>query len=226
MPMFNEKGNIKRTINKINSLAEELTNDYEIIIVDDASTDRCADIVREVAETNDGIRLLYLKENTRFGGAYAEGLKQATKEIILYMDSDMPVRIQDIRNSLPLIKDTDIVTGYSKVKKGNTINRRLMSGIYNLMVQFLFRLNIKDINSGYKIFKRDVVKDIEFISRSPFVNVELFLHANKNKYKVTQFPLEFQPRECGKSYITQFPIIRATITDMLKMKLFLCRKSL
>ncbi len=219
LPMFNESDNIANTIKVIKGLAKELTNDYEIVVADDASTDASADIVEGMAKTDSDIKLVRLWRNTKFGGAFAEAFKAASKDVIIYMDSDMPVKLEDVKASFPFIREFDIVTGYSKVKKGDTIRRKIISSIYNLMVQTLFGLSIKDINSGYKIVRKTLVDDIKFISHSPFVDVELFLHAKRKKYKVYQFPLIFTSRSGGKSYISGIPVIIATFIDMIKVRM-------
>ena len=225
LPMFNESENIETTISTLTALADELAvEDYEIVIVDDASTDNAADIVERIAGEDSRVRLFRLKENTKFGGAFSEGFKRASKDVILYMDSDLPVSAEDIKASLPLIDEADIVTGYSSVKKGDTLKRKVISGIYNLMVQTLFGLHIKDINSGYKVVKRDIVKDANFVSRSPFVDVELFIHAKGKDARVRQYPLVFLQRTGGKSYIARLPIIWATFADMIKVRIISCRK--
>ncbi len=224
LPMFNERDNIKNTLISLKTLAEELTRDYEIVVVDDASTDSSADIVEAVARENASVKLFRMKKNTKFGGAFAEGFKRATKDVIIYMDSDMPVTTGDIKASLPLIAEYDIVTGYSKVKKGDNITRKAISGMYNLMVQALFSLSINDINSGYKIARRSAVSDIEFISHSPFIDVEIFLHAKRKNYSVKQFPVVFRSRTGGKSYIARVPVIWATFADMIKVKIISCKR--
>lgn len=219
LPMYNESANIRVSIEALKAIASELTGDYEIVVVDDASTDDSADIVDKMAREDNAIRLLRLEENTMFGGAFAKGFKSAVKDVIMYMDSDMPVSEEDIKESFPLINDADIVTGYSKVKKGDTVKRKIISGGYNFLVQALFGLDVKDINSGYKIVRKSLIEDIEFVSRSPFVDVELFLHARKKGGRVRQFPLIFKTRPGGKSYIARVPVILATFSDMLKVKL-------
>ena len=226
LPMYNESSNIKHSIEQIKLLAEEIADDYEIIVVDDASTDNSADIVRDMTIDDATIKLFEMKKNTKFGGAFAKGFKNATKDIILYMDSDMPVGVEDIKASLPLINDADKVTGYSSIKKGDTLKRKIISGTYNLIVQLLFGLNVKDINSGYKIVKKDMVNDIRFVSHSPFIDVELFLHARKKRYKVRQFALVFNSRTGGKSHISRLPVIWATFVDMIKVKIISLRKDI
>jgi len=217
LPMFNERENIEPAIRKIKNLAGELTNDYEIVIVDDASTDGCGDIVEKLAKDDNSIKLFRLKKNSKFGGAFAMGFKKATKHVILYTDSDMPVSQDDVKASVPLIQEHDIITGYSKIKKGDTVRRKIISKVYNCIIQAFFRLDIKDINSGYKIVRRDVVKDLNFISRSPFADVEIFIHAAKKRCKIFQYPLVFSLREGGKSYISGISFIWATFIDIMRV---------
>ena len=221
LPMFNEEDNIARTINALKSIAGRLTGDYEIVVVDDASTDGSAGLVRRMAKDDGTLKLYALPGNTKFGGAFAEGFSRASKDIIVYMDSDFPVSVEDIEASFPLIREYDIVTGYSKVKKGDTLKRKFMSLVYNLMIQTLFGMNIKDINSGYKIVRREVVKGTRFASRSPFVDVELFACAAKKNASIKQYPLIFNSREGGKSYIARLPVVIATFSDMVKLRISL-----
>ncbi|MBL7072883.1 MAG: glycosyltransferase family 2 protein [Candidatus Omnitrophica bacterium] len=225
LPMFNESQNIERTIGTIRNLASELTDEYEIVIVDDASTDAGARIVEVMKKNDPTVRLFCLKTNTKFGGAFAKGFEEAKKDVIVYMDSDMPVKLEDIKASVPLIADFDIVTGYSKVKKGDTFFRKIVSGTYNFLVESLFALDVKDINSGYKVVRNSVTEGIKFVSRSPFVDVELFMHAKRKNCTIHQYPLIFMPREGGKSHIARLPVILATFRDMLKIKLLSRKKT-
>ena len=218
LPMFNESDNIERTICMLEDLAGKIADDYEIVIVDDASTDTSASIVEGISGEDSTVKLLRMDKNTKFGGAFAKGFKNASKDIILYVDSDLPVGEEDIKESLPLIEEADIVTGYSKVKKGDTLKRKVISGAYNFIVEVLFSLRVKDINSGYKVVKRSLIEDLDFISHSPFVDVELFLHAKKRGARIKQYPLIFNERTAGKSYISSIPMIWATFTDMIKVK--------
>lgn len=217
MPMYNERENIERTLATLRSVASRITGDYEIVVVDDASTDGCGDIVKKTAAEKGDVKYFRLERNTKFGGAFAECFKRASKDVIMYMDSDMPVTVDDIARSFPIIKEADLVSGYSTVKKGDSAKRKFISSVYNFLVRTLFGLRFKDINSGYKIVKRSLVKDLVFLSRSPFIDVELFLHAGKKKAKVVQFPLVFRSRSGGKSYIARVPVIMATFRDMIKV---------
>ncbi|KJJ85740.1 Glycosyl transferase, family 2 [Candidatus Omnitrophus magneticus] len=217
LPMFNEQDNIIQTIEKIKLIARELTDNFEIVIADDASTDNSWKILQELASKDKSIRPFKLDKNTKFGGAFSTAITQAKKEIIIYTDSDMPVTLSDIKKSYSFINEYDVINGCSTIKKGDTLKRKIMSFIYNKMVQIFFRLNIKDINSGYKIIKRSVIEGVTFISKSPFVDVELFIHAKKKNAKIYQYPLIFNQRVAGASYIARFPVILATLRDLFKV---------
>lgn len=221
LPMYNERENIGGAIEMINSIAARLTADHEIVVVDDASTDDSVALVEGIASKDGRVKLFRLEKNTNFGGALAEGFRRSTKDVIVYMDSDMPVAVEDIESSFPVILECDVLSGYSKVKKGDTLRRKVISFTYNLMIQVLFGLNIRDINSGYKILRRDIIKDARFVSQSPFVDVELFIHAKKKGGRLRQFPLVFRTRTGGTSTIARLPVIWATFRDMMKVRLSL-----
>jgi len=223
IPMYNESRAIGDTVKDITLIAKGLTDDYEIIIANDGSTDDSGRIIDKISEEDPHVKVEHLKRNTKFGGALKRGLKRAQKDIIIYTDSDLPVDSDDIKGALSLLDAGDIVTAFSKVKKGETLKRIIMSKVYNFLIQFLFKTNIKDINSGFKIYKRKVFENMELISNSPFVDVEIFVKALKRNFIIKQYPVVFKHRERGKSYISRPAVVFTTAMDMLR---FRCQKSL
>ena len=218
IPMYNEEHGIGDTIAKITSIAREISNDYEIIIADDASSDQSAERVGEIAKTHPNVRLVRLEKNTKFGGALKAGLKHAEKEIVIYTDSDLPIDRTDIKEALLLLDKFDIVTANSKIKKGENMKRIIMSKVYNFLIEFFFKTKIKDINSGFKIYKRKVLIGMELISKSPFVDVEIFVRAMRKNFTIGQYPIIFKNRGEGKSYISRPSVVLATMRDILKFK--------
>lgn len=214
-PMFNETENIGQTINRAGELAKELTDDYEIIVVDDASTDGSAEAVETIAVRDYHIKSIRLKVNSKIGGAIREGLKNASKEVIIYTDFDFPAKEDDIKKALSLLEDADIVTSYSLAIKHLRLKRIIMSKIYNFLVEFLFGLHIKDINAGLKIFRKKVFEDISLKSSSPFIYTEIFAEAAKKDFKIRQYGLIFETRKKEISRVSKMSIVMRTFCDML-----------
>lgn len=218
LPMYNEAANIEDTIRRISAIAMELTDDYEIITADDASTDGSPDIADMIALKDPHVRSIRLKKNTKFGGALAAGLKSASKGVVVYTDADLPAREEDVKKALALLDKADLVTGYSLALKDTSIKRIVMSKVYNFLVQVFFGLNIKDINSGFKIYKLKAIKDLDLISMSPFVDVEIFAEAKKRGFRIEQFGLVFEQRTKGASTISRLSVVARTFLDMLIYK--------
>ncbi|MDD5427662.1 MAG: glycosyltransferase family 2 protein [Candidatus Omnitrophica bacterium] len=218
-PMFNEAENIEDTIRRATALASEVSDDYEIVIADDASTDGSGDLVDKLAGTDKHIKPVRLKVNTKFGGALNAGLKNASKEVVIYTDSDLPAKESDIKKALELLDGADIVTAYSLVLKDASLKRIIMSKGYNFLVRLLFGLKIRDINSGLKIYKRKVLEGLDLKSRSPFIDVEIFSEASRRGFKIAQYGLIFDLRMKGESTISRLSVVARTFWDMLRYRL-------
>ena len=215
LPMFNESVQIEETIRRVSALAKSICADYELVIVDDASTDGSGDLVSRLAANDPHIKLIRLAVNTKFGGALNEGLKSSGKDIIVYTDSDLPAKEEDIKLALEYLDKADVVTAYSLVVKDTRIKRVVMSKVYNFLVRIFFGLNIRDINSGLKIYKKEVLKGIDLKSRSPFIDVELFAEVVKRGFKIAQFGLIFELSGKNYSAISRPSVVAGTFRDML-----------
>ena len=214
-PMFNEADNIADTIRRAGALARQISDDYEIVVADDASTDGSGEIVDKAAEEDRHIVSVRLNVNTKFGGALNAGLMAATKEIIIYTDSDFPAKEDDIKKAIQLLDGADVVTAYSLTVKDASPKRVIMSKTYNFLVQLLFGLHLKDINSGLKIYKRAVLEGLMLRSKSPFIDVEIFAEAVRRGFTVKQYGLIFEMRTTGSSTISRMSVVARTFWDML-----------
>jgi glycosyltransferase involved in cell wall biosynthesis len=214
-PMFNERENIEETVRRASKLAAEISGDYEIIIADDASTDGSGDAADALAAKDNRVMSVRLEKNTKFGGALKAGLQAASKDVVVYTDSDFPAKEEDIKKALALLESADVVTAYSIVIKDTSLKRIIMSKVYNFLVRALFGLNIKDINSGLKIYRRAVLQGMKLRSRSPFVDVEIFAEAAKRGFKIAQYGLIFELRTKGASTISRTSVVARTFWDML-----------
>ena len=213
-PMYNELRNIEACVRRATSLASKWGLDYEIILADDASTDGTGKKIDELAAQDGHIIPIHLKVNSRFGGALKKGLSAATKETIIYTDADFSVREEDLTKALGLLDSADIVSAYSLVTKDDGLKRIIISKVYNRLVEILFGLPLRDINCGFKIYKKETLKDLVLVSESPFVNVEIFTEARKRNHKIVQCGVIFQVPKAKNSNLSRPPIIFRTFLDM------------
>ena len=223
LPMFNERENIEETIRRASVLAGQISDDYEIVVADDASTDGSGDLVDKLTLSDARLKSVRLKNNMKFGGALNAGLKNASKEAIIYTDSDFPAKEEDIKKALELLEDADIVTAYSLVIKDASLKRIIMSKVYNFLVRLFFGLKIRDINSGLKIYRQKAIEGLEFRSKSPFIDVEIFAEAAKRGARIKQYGLIFELRTKGSSTISRMSVVAKTFWDMLRYKFFSSR---
>lgn len=216
--MYNEAENIESTIKRVSDLAAQICESYETVVVDDASTDGSGDVLDRLASADGHIRSIRLRNNTKFGGALKEGLKNASKEVVVYTDFDFPAREEDMKKALELLGDADIVTAYSLVLKDSSLKRIVMSKVYNFMIRLLFGMRIRDINSGLKIYKKHVLEGMDLKSRSPFIDVEIFAEAARRNFKIKQYGLVFELRTKGTSSISRLAVVAQTFWDMIRYK--------
>ena len=217
-PMFNESENIASTIHKASDFAGRVCGDYEIIVIDDASNDGSGEIVRKLSAEYKNIKLFRLAKNSKFGGALNEGLMRASKDIVVYTDSDFPAREEDVKKALDLLGECDIVTAYSLVIKDLSFKRIVMSRVYNFLVQLLFNLNLRDVNSGLKVYRKKVFDGMKLKSKSPFIDVEIFVEAVRRGFSIRQHGLIFELRAKGHSRISRMDVVARTFWDMLVYK--------
>jgi glycosyltransferase involved in cell wall biosynthesis len=222
MPMYNESACVDRTLSvAIESLSRNFS-DFEIIVVDDGSTDDSAARVQRWASTEPRVSLVRMKRNERFGGALRAGLAAASKDLIFYTDFDLPVDLDFFPEAVRELSSVSVVTGYSpEYPKNLSWSSKLLSSGYNGLVQFLFRLRLRDVNFGFKAMRRSALERMKLVSRSPFVDAELFIQARRAGHGVREIAVPFTARKLGVSRIRRWDVIAWTLLDMARVRLFI-----
>ena len=211
--MFNEAANVRLAISQAVMALQGL--DYEIIVVDDASTDDSPALVQELIRSNERIKLLRHARNRGLGAAVRTGFDAAAKDIIIYADSDLPFDFSILRELLPLIEHADIVHGY-RVGGRESFKRTLYSWIYNVLTKSLFRINIKDISFSLDIVRRSVVQSLGLKFEAGFFATELLAKANYFGYRIVQSPVQYAHRIFGVSRLSSFRNILKSLNELFQ----------
>ncbi|KPK97800.1 MAG: hypothetical protein AMJ95_07350 [Omnitrophica WOR_2 bacterium SM23_72] len=142
LPAYNEEGNILEIINKILKILPSVTYDFEIIAVDDGSTDKTANILEKLKASDARLKVVRHPRNLGYGASLRSGFKKVEKELIFYMDADQQFDIADITRLTAYIEDYDIVIGFRKNRR-DPFYRSFFSYCFNLIVKSLFGILTK-----------------------------------------------------------------------------------
>jgi glycosyltransferase involved in cell wall biosynthesis len=214
MPAYNEEANIRRVISDGLKELRKLTNDFEIVVVNDASTDKTRAIVEDMIKKDKRIKLINKKINGGCGAALITAYKNAKKDLIFYVPSDNQIRVKEIHKYISKINDNDVVIGYNIIRKDNIL-RKIKSRLYHFGLALLYGLYFKQITSS-PLYRNKVIKSMTIESRSPFLAAEILYKAKRAGFKIAQVGMEHSPRVGGRATGSSFKEMSRTIWDMIR----------
>jgi len=198
LPAFNEKDNIEECLNNVYKYLKSRFTKFEIIVVDDGSTDNTASIVSKHQKSKKMIKLVKHGRNRGYGAALTSGFKTAKSDLVFYTDSDNQFNIKDLDKLLPLIKTHDIVAGY-RVNRQDPLMRKLIAFVYNVLIKYSLGLIIKDVDCSFKLYKKTIFKKIKLTSQTGLIDAEVLLKAINQGFTVTQIGVSHFPRMKGET---------------------------
>jgi glycosyltransferase involved in cell wall biosynthesis len=196
-PAFNEAPNLPALLESATSIGEALGVDFEIVIVDDGSQDRSAELIAAHADGDPRIRPVQHAANRGYGAALRSGLREAQGELVFFSDADLQFDLGEIRRLLEHADDFDIVAGYRAPRRDPWI-RRLIAAVWGAVVRVLFGLPVRDIDCAFKVFRREVLDAIPIASIGAFVNTEILVRAEAAGFAIKQVPVSHRRRRSGR----------------------------
>jgi glycosyltransferase involved in cell wall biosynthesis len=195
-PCYNEQDNISGVVKKALDVLEKLNADFEIIIVNDGSSDDTGKITDELAGRNDRIKVVHHGTNLGYGAALQSGFKAATKELVFYTDGDGQFDINEMPPLLDLMGQYDIVSCY-RLNRQDNILRKINAWCWTKLVCFLFGMKIRDIDCAFKLYKREIFYNIKLVSTGALIDAEVLARAVRKGYRVVQEGVHHYPRTAG-----------------------------
>ncbi|MDQ2798867.1 MAG: glycosyltransferase family 2 protein [Armatimonadota bacterium] len=205
-PMFNEIGNIERCVEEALKTGYKLTRDLEIVVVDDASTDGCGALADALAYRHSELKVLHHAKNRKLGGALQTGFAAATKDWVLYIDSDLPIDMDEALRAVPLLQNAEMVIG-NRQGRAEGLKREAMSWVYNRLIRVLFGLNVRDVNFAFKMFRRSILEQITLRSEGSFIDAELLIETHKAGFRIAELPIRYFPRVAGVSTLASSSVV-------------------
>ena len=224
-PMWNEEEYIERALTAGRRACEQLVRsgdigDYELIVVDDASTDRTAVIADRLAAEDSRVKVVHHARNRKLGGAIKTGFATATGDVILYTDADLPFDMAELPRAVRLLReyDADIVSAYRFDRTGEGYLRSIYTFIYNLLIRTMFDVKARDINFAFKLCRARVFDHVELRSEGSFIDAELVIRATRLGYEMLQFGVDYFPRTRGESTLSSPSVITTILREMLELR--------
>lgn len=196
IPVKDEEESLEELYSRIRSVSENLSIPFEIIFIDDGSSDKSFFVLKSISEKDNRVKIIRFRRNFGKASALSAGFEKAKGDIVITLDADLQDDPKEIPKFIKLIEEGyDVVSGWKKERK-DPISKRLPSKIFNKLTSFLTGVDIHDFNCGFKAYRREVVENLEIYG-------ELYRYipalAQAKGFKVGEVIVEHHPRRYGKS---------------------------
>jgi glycosyltransferase involved in cell wall biosynthesis len=224
-PAFNDEATIAVLVRNALDVLPQLTDDFEVIVVNDGSTDSTPAILDELANTLPNFKVVNHSENQGYGAALRTGFNTATKNLVFYTDGDGQYDVREILSLHPLLTEKiDVVNGYKK-NRADKFHRIIIGKLYSRTARLLFNLPIRDVDCDFRLIRRKEIKKAGLESSSGVICVELVRKLAAGECTFAEVAVSHYPRQHGQSQF--FTLRRLTRTGFdffsLWLKLFVLK---
>jgi len=218
LPAHNEAENIRTTVENCVAYLKKNVADYEVVVVNDGSSDDTQNIVEGLASTNSKVVLVNHPVNTGYGSALRSGFEKASCEYIFFMDSDGQFDINDLDRLIPLLSAKDVVIGYRE-DRADSLVRSLNAWLYGLYIYLTFGLKVRDMDCAFKVFPTKAYQDIRpIISVGALFSAEFLIKLKRNGFTLREIPVRHFPRRFGTQSGASIKVILRMFKESWKLK--------
>jgi glycosyltransferase involved in cell wall biosynthesis len=216
-PAYNDAGTIGSLVVTALTTAETLTDDYEVIVINDGSADRTAEILDELARVYPRLRIVHHARNRGYGGALRSGFASSTKDWIFYTDGDAqydPAEMTELWARRG--DDVDLVNGY-KIARSDPFHRIVIGRVYHHTVKILFGLHVRDVDCDFRLMRRSIFDRVALEKDSGVICLEMMKKITDAGFRIAEVPVHHYHRTHGTSQFFNFRRIARTAVDVLKL---------
>lgn len=221
-PCYNEKDSIRPLTTKTLDVASHISDDIEVLLVNDGSSDGTGELADELEKQYPAVRAIHHPRNQGYGAALQTGFRNATKEYVFYTDGDGQFDIAELPTLVPLIAQYDIVSGY-RIKRQEGLLRIINAFCWTTLMKIMFNLKIKDIDCAFKLYKREIFDRIEMHSTGALIDTEILARAKRLNYTITQVGVHHYPRLAGESTGSNIKVILRAFRELFKLRNEICK---
>jgi glycosyltransferase involved in cell wall biosynthesis len=213
-PAYNDAATISSMVIATLLTLPQVTDDYEVIVVNDGSPDHTGEMLKELARVYPQVRVITHEKNRGYGGALRSGFAAATKTWIFYTDGDAQYDPRELPRLVEAVtKDCDVVNGF-KIARSDPIHRILIGRLYHMIVRFLFGFRLRDVDCDYRLVRRAVFDKVQLTSTSGTICLEMVKKLQDLGFKFREVPVHHSHRAHGKSQFFNFRRLFKTATQL------------
>lgn len=217
IPAFNEEPNVAEALRRASAVCQTLNLEYEILLVNDGSRDRTGEIAKSMTGEIPNLRVVENNPNRGYGGALKAGFYAAGNEWIAFAPSDNQFDFNQVRDLMAHASQADIITGY-RANDADPFMRRVNRWGWNWLVRILFGYMTRDIDCGFKLFRREILQRVSLLSDGAMVDTELLAGARARGYRVVEVPLKHLPRTAGSPTGANVKVILRAFRDLVRFR--------
>ncbi|HEX8694493.1 MAG TPA: glycosyltransferase family 2 protein [Longimicrobium sp.] len=217
LPAYNDEATIASLVRDALEVLPGLADDYEVVVVNDGSTDGTPAVLDELARTLPRVRVVHHERNRGYGGALRTGFASAAKELVFYTDGDAQYDVRELVRLRPLLAEgVDVVNGY-KLGRADGWSRKVLGAAYNRLAHLLFRLPVRDVDCDFRLMRRSALERVRLESDSGSICVELVYKLHRAGCVFAEAPVHHYPRRHGRSQFFTPGRVARTAADLLKL---------
>jgi glycosyltransferase involved in cell wall biosynthesis len=214
-PCYNDGGTIASMVLRVLVTLREITDDYEVIVVDDAGRDYAPVILAELERKYPGeVRVIRHEKNRGYGGALRTGFAAATKEWVFYTDGDAQYDPCELRVLVEGLREgVDVVNGY-KIGRSDPVARKIIGRVYHYLVKFLFGFHLRDVDCDFRLIRRSIFDRLTLHSDHGTICLEMVKKMQDCGFRFAEAPVHHYHRAYGRSQFFNFPRLWRTARDL------------
>lgn len=216
LPCYNEEGNVERVVKAALSAGAAVTDDLEVIVVNDGSRDRTGELADALAAADPRVRAVHNRPNQGYGGAVTRGLRESRKAWIFFTDGDGQFDIHELPRLVALLDRCDVAVGY-RIRRADPPIRRLNAWAWGVLVRALFGLKVRDIDCAFKLLPRELVQRIPLESRGALISTEMLARASRLGYRIAEVGVNHYPRVAGTQTGAKLSVIVRAFWELFQL---------
>ncbi len=219
-PCYNEEKNIPKMVKKLREVLPLVAKKYEIIIVEDGSTDKSAKVADALAAQDKLIRVIHHAHNMGYGMSLRSGIAAARYQWIFFTDGDLQFDLRELETFIPYVKDASVIIGY-RLKRAEGKTRAFNAWLFKQLINMLFGIYVKDIDCAFKLIKTELLQSLPLQSSGACISAEFLYRLKCKGYTFIELPVHHYPRKYGVASGNKLVIIQKALWETLRLFLSL-----